>query len=46
VRNGIARCELMVYGPFTVGAAADEDRTHLELDLALDESFPEEFRAN
>ena len=46
VRNGFARCELMVYGAFTVGAAADEDRTHLELDLALDESFPEEFRAN
>jgi hypothetical protein len=46
VRNGFATCQLSAYGAFTVGAVADQGRTQLELDLALDESFPAEFRAN
>jgi hypothetical protein len=46
VRSGIARCVVEVYGAFTVGAVADRGETHLELDLALDESFPKQFREN
>jgi len=47
VQNGVApRCELLAYGAFTVGAVADRGKTTLELDLALVESFPEEFRTH
>jgi CheY-like chemotaxis protein len=44
VKRGVACCELGAYGAFTVGAVADQGRTSLELDLALDPSFPQEFR--
>lgn len=46
VVNGVASCDVMAYGAFTVGAVADRGRTQLELDLALDPAYPEEFRAN
>jgi hypothetical protein len=46
VRDGVAMCQLMAYGAFTAGAVADRGRTQLELDLALDPAYPEEFRNN
>jgi hypothetical protein len=44
VKDGVARLDLLSYGAFTVGAIADNGETFLELDLALDERFPKEFR--
>ena len=45
VQDGKAVLKLSkVYGAFTVGAEADDGQTLLELDLADDESLPEEFR--
>lgn len=43
--NGVAQFHLIAYGAFTVGVQI-EDGTKLELDLAEDRSFPEEFRIN
>jgi hypothetical protein len=43
-KNGVARLVVYAYGAFTVGAVADGGKTLLELDLAEDEGFPEEFR--
>lgn len=36
--------EILSYGAFTVGVITDNGKTLLELDLAMDESFPKEFR--
>jgi len=41
--NGVAQLHLIAYGAFTVGILT-EDGTKLELDLSIDESFPEVFR--
>lgn len=43
-RNGRAELQISAWGAFTVGAAADNGRTRLELDLSLDPTFPEAFR--
>jgi hypothetical protein len=44
VEKGSARLSLLAYGAFTVGVETDGGSTRLELDLAQDESFPQEFR--
>ena len=40
---GVAKVEVMAFGAFTVGAAADDGATFLELDLAQNASFPKTF---
>lgn len=44
VQDGVARLSLLSFGAFTVGAIADGGATLLELDLAEDPRFPENFR--
>lgn len=45
VENGIAELRMRAWGAFTAGVEVDDGATQLELDLALDPSFPAEFRA-
>jgi hypothetical protein len=42
-RNGVAAHEVDAFGPFTVGAEADGQKTALELDLATVEGAPARF---
>jgi len=44
VIDGRAELRLRSWGAFTVGVLADSGKTHLELDLAEDVSFPSAFR--
>lgn len=45
VVDGQATLRLTAFGAFTVGVETDGGSNSLELDLALDPSFPELFRA-
>lgn len=46
VKDGVARLERIAFGAFTVGAYVKDEKLPLELDLAEDKNFPEEFRKN